>query len=108
MTPSTALTLQGFLQGLQSNMMGLVGSLVAILVILFVSRWLIGRAHANGMNDNDARSVRGFANKVAALAAVLVLVGFAVSAASYGTNAIPHSTLDRSTINDDMNANIKR
>ncbi len=109
MTPSTSLTLQGFLQGLQGNMMWLIGSIITIVVVLLVVRWFINKmAKDGGMDDSDATTVRSWVNGVAGIVALVVITGFCVNAASYATNAIPRSELDRSSINRDMGANIKR
>ena len=109
MTPSTGLTLQGFLQGLHANMAGLVASIVAILVVLLVVRWFINKmANSSEMGDSEVATARGWANGIAGVLACIVLVGFAVNAASYATNVIPRTGLDRSSINQDMDANIKR
>ena len=41
-------------------------------------------------------------------AMLLVIAGFCINAATYATNSIPRSGLDRSSINRDINANIQR
>lgn len=109
MTPSTSLTLGGFIQGLQGNMMGLIGSLVAILIVLFVVRWLISKSLGEqGIEQGEASSFRTWANGIAGVVAVVVVAGFCINAANYATNVIPRTGLDRSSINQGMDANVKR
>lgn len=109
MTPSTSLTLGGFLQGLQANMMGLIGSLIAILVVLLIVRWFVSKLLGEqSIEQGDANSARSWANGVAGVVALVVVAGFCINAATYATNVIPRSELDRSSINRDMDANIKR
>lgn len=109
MTPSTSLTLQGFLQGLHGNMMWLIGSIIAIVVVLLVVRWFINKVAKGGdMNDSEAATARSWVNGIAGVVALLVIAGFCINAATYATNTIPRSELDRSSINRDMDVNIKR
>ncbi|OGG76867.1 hypothetical protein A3B35_00225 [Candidatus Kaiserbacteria bacterium RIFCSPLOWO2_01_FULL_54_24] len=109
MTPSTSLTLGGFVQGLQANMMGLIGSLVAVLIILLIVRWFISKSLGEqGIEQGDANSTRRWANSIALIITIVVVVGFSWNAANYATNVIPRTGLDRSSINQDMDANVKR
>lgn len=108
-TPSTSLTLQGFLQGLHGNMMWLIGSIIAIVVVLLIVRWLINKMTKDGeMNESEAATARNWANGIASVVTLVVIAGFAINAATYATNMIPRTGLDRSSINQDMDANIKR
>ena len=109
MTPSTSLTLQGFLQGLHGNMMWLVGSIITIVVVLMIVRWFISKSlKEQNIEQSDAASARSWANSIAGVVTLVVIVGFAFNAATYATNAIPRSELDRTSINRGMDANIKR
>ncbi len=109
MTPSTSLTLQGFLQGLHANAMGLVVSIITIMVILFVVRWFINKvAKSNDMDDSEVASARSWANSIAGAVTCIALIVFAINAATYTTNVIPRTGLDRSSINQDMDANIQK
>jgi len=47
-------------------------------------------------------------NWAAGVLFVLALIGFGLNAMTYGTNAIPHTDLDKSSIYHDMDSNIKR
>lgn len=105
MTPSTSLTLQGFLQGLHGSMFGLIGSLVAIVVILLFTHWVISKSADSG---SEVATARSWANRIFGVIALLVILGFGVNAATYATNIIPRSTLDRSSIYEDMNENVER
>jgi len=109
MTPSTSLTLGGFLQGLHSNLLGLIGSLIAVLIILLIVRWFISKLLGEqSIEQSDANSIRSWTNSIAGVVALVVIAGFCISAANYATNVIPRTGLDRSSVNQDMNANIKR
>ncbi|OGC87478.1 hypothetical protein A3B33_02405 [Candidatus Adlerbacteria bacterium RIFCSPLOWO2_01_FULL_54_16] len=108
MTPSTSLTLEGFLRGLQAQSMWLIGSIVFILVALWLIRSIIAKSVENGMSAKDAQTTRGFVNWAAGLITVLVLIGFAFNAANYATNLIPRSGLDKSSIYQDMDSNIQK
>ncbi|MDO8706109.1 MAG: hypothetical protein Q7J84_14295 [Sulfuricaulis sp.] len=107
MTPSTSLTLGGFLQGLQGNMMGLISSLFAVLIILLIVHWFISKSLGE-QNIEQGNAARSWVNGIAAVVALVVIAGFCISAATYATNVIPRTGLDRSLINQDMNTNIKR
>jgi len=107
MTPSTTLTLEGFLRGLQAEIAALIGAVILILIVLLLARWLINQRAAN-RDVFDATSARSLANKIAGIVFLLVLVGFAVNAATYASNVVPRSDLDGSSIYRDMDSNIKR
>ncbi|HEY4501693.1 MAG TPA: hypothetical protein VJJ20_01325 [Candidatus Paceibacterota bacterium] len=109
MTPSTTLTLGGFIQGLQSNMVGLIGSIVVILIVLLIVRWFISKSlREQNIEQTEANSARSWANSIAGIVALVVIAGFCINAATYATNVIPRTGLDRSSINHDMDVNIKR
>jgi hypothetical protein len=104
MTPSISLAPRGFLQGLQAEVMWLIAAIIAVVILLLLVRWCIGKL---ADTQQKARSARRVANGVASVVALLVLVAFCLNAATYATNAIPRSGLDRSSIDEQMNFNIK-
>ncbi|HEY4487130.1 MAG TPA: hypothetical protein VJB70_05400 [Candidatus Paceibacterota bacterium] len=109
MIPQTSLTLQGFLQGLHGNMTGLIGSIIAIAIVLFIVRWFINKmAKDADLDDSETATARSWANGIAGVVALVVIAGFCINAVTYATNAIPRSELDRSSINRDMDVNINR
>src|SRR5215469_5583703 len=63
MTPSTTLTLEGFLRGLQAEIAALIGAVILILIVLLLARWLINQRAAN-RDVFDATSARSLANKI--------------------------------------------
>ena len=109
MTFSSTLTLGGFLRGLQREMVGLIGSIILIIIILLIVRWFISKLLTSHDIENDeAVSGRKWAGSIAAVLICLVLVGFAINAATYATNMIPHSDIDKSGVYTQMNSNIQK
>jgi phage-related holin len=112
MTPSNELTLQGFLQGLQGNMMWLFGSIIAIVVILMIARWFIKKIaredREDGIEEIEVKAALSRINRTALVFVLIMVALFCINATMYATNTIPRSELDRSSINRDMDANIKR
>ncbi|PCI28480.1 hypothetical protein COB52_03615 [Candidatus Kaiserbacteria bacterium] len=108
MTPTTELTLEGFLRGLQSNITSLVGTFVFVLVMLFIVKWFIKKLlETEGLTPKEAVTARLWANSSFFLVIVLVLIGFSMNAVTYATNTIPRVGLDGSSIYEDMDANIE-
>lgn len=109
MTPSTSLTLGGFLQGLQAQTMGLIATIILILVARWVILSFVSKTQSvGGASAEDTGPVRSFVNWGAGIVLVLTLVGFGWSAANYATNVIPHTDLDKSGVYQDMNSNIQK
>lgn len=109
MTPSTSATLEGFLQGLyaQTLSIAIVGALLASALIFL--RWVIGKmVTSKSINDGDALVAYRCLHLTVLSVGIFALISFLVSAANYATNLIPHSTLDSSAINADIESNIKR
>lgn len=105
MTPSTSSTFGGFLQGMQAQTMGIIGTVFGIFVLWLIVRWFANRL---AENQEEAREVGGFANKGALALGVVAVLFFGYNALMFTTNVIPHSTLDRSSINLQMDSNIKK
>jgi heme A synthase len=105
MTPSTDASFGGFLQGMQANMMSLIGTIIFILVVWLLVRFIISKMTDN---EDDAASAKRFVNWTAAIVGLLGIVGFSMNAMTFATNQIPHSDLDKSPVYDEMNSNIKK
>lgn len=106
MTPSTYWTFEGFLRGIQANMMALIFAIVLILL----ARFVILRFAPKVMTDDaeEIRIVRWWVNRGAFMLFVIAIAGFGLSGASYLTNAIPRATLDASGVYKQMDSNIKK
>ena len=104
MTSPTSLTMDGFIRGLQAELMVLVAIILGIIVVRGIILSVMRKTQSVGVTS----SVPRFVNWGTGIAFVLVLIGFGWNAATYGTNAIPHSDLDKSSIYQQMDSNIKR
>ena len=107
MTLSTSLTLGGFLQGPQGEWMALIGALVFVLVVWIVIHRTISQFNTKEMVE-DVATARRWTNRIAGIVVLLLLVGFVVNAATYATNAVPHSDLDKTSIYEQMHSNTQQ
>jgi heme A synthase len=105
MTPSTDASFGGFLQGMQANMMSIVGTIIFILMVWLLARFIISKMTDN---EDDATSAKRFINWSAAIVVLLSFVGFSMNAMTFATNQIPHSDLDKSPVYNEMNSNIEK
>ena len=103
MTPTTSLSMEGFLRGMQGNIGALIGSMIAIAVVLLIVRWFMARS----LESDELPTARRWANRFAGLVAIVAIIGFVVNAAWFTTNIISRSSLDRSSVNEQMNSNIQ-
>jgi hypothetical protein len=110
MTFSTSLSFGGFLQGLQADLMSLIGSLICICLLWFIVRWVVRTSVADASKTETAQALQALqsVNKVMKFIILLTVLGFGVHAATFATNAIPHTDLDKSSVYDQMNSNIKK
>jgi len=104
MTPSTSLTLEGFLRGLHASSVGLISTIVVITVTWLFVRCLIGKNEAVWQTKEIATS-KIWCNRIAGGMILLTLISFALSAANYAVNMIPRAGLDGSSIYQQMDAN---
>lgn len=108
MTPSTSLTLGGFLQGLQADLMGLIAALVIISVVIGVIHYFIRNAAKDSSDKELANDFLKWVDRIGLLVIVLTVIGFGIHAAVYATNSIPRSDLDKSGVYEQMDSNIKK
>jgi branched-subunit amino acid permease len=102
---STSPTLGGYVQGMQAQMMSLIGALIFIAIVWWLVRLVV---YKTAENEADAVTVSGYVSKIAWTVILLTFAGFSFNALTFATNQIPHSDLDKSSVYEDMNANIKK
>jgi hypothetical protein len=91
----------GLLRSLQAEIMGLVGALLAILVIWLVVRSVIGRG-AVGVTQTR---LRGWADRGASLLAFIVVGGMLWHVVTVATaNRLPRQDVDGSPVYERMDA----
>ena len=109
MTPSVSLTVEGWIRGLQAEMLAIIGVVLGIIVVRWVILSLMLKVRPVGNAPGEGRNrIRGLVNWGAGIAFVLALAGFGWNAAIFGTNAIPRSDIDKSSVYQQMDFNIKR
>lgn len=101
---------EGLLRALQGDIMALIG----FIVILLVVGWIVGQmvkqsAGAGKEMDDDAKNVLKWRKKIIICLILLASFLFAWRAVTFiSANRIPRADVDKSSVYDQMNLNIKR
>ena len=95
----------GLLRSLQAEIMGLVGALLAILIIWLVVRSIIGR----GVASVTQIRLRAWADRGASLLALVIVAGMLWHVVTVATaNRLPRQDVDGSPVYERMDAITKK
>ena len=105
MIPSTSLSLMGFFQGLQGELYTIIYTIISILVIRWIALIVVKKIQFD--SEEELTTSRNFINLFSGIILLISVVGFIVNATIFTTNVIPHSDLDKTSVYEQMNSNIK-
>jgi hypothetical protein len=109
MTPTTQFAAEGLFRQLQPAILSLIGIIVGILVLLWIIRSFVRRTRTIGVPADGAPPVQSFLNWGAGILITVAVFGFVWHLlAVLAVNRMPRAELDRSTIYEQMDSNIKR
>jgi hypothetical protein len=107
---STSGSVEGFLRVIQGDLTGVLGLILFIIVAALLVRWLLGLGQGeDGLSAKDVQDARRLTRSLALWIVLFALIGFSwrmVVLAS--VNYMPHADIDKSSVYEQMNSNIKR
>ena len=91
----------GLIQMLQSQLMNLISTAVALTLLVLIGRWLIGTLQPETGETDSRPLMKRWLNILAFIIFVISVVGFMLSAGSIALKEIPRTGFDRGAVIED-------